>query len=123
MALYRLHKTEWEQQLRQSTDAWKAKMGKSAVEARVGVAAADRKRKCKQDDDLQNDVEGDEATQARRRQKGEGFPGGGKKGISSGLSVVVRRNRERVWADIPRKRRNEVASGSAGAKWWEDAVA
>jgi len=32
MALYKLHKVKWEQELRQSTEAWKAKTGRGKVE-------------------------------------------------------------------------------------------
>ena len=110
MALYRLHKTEWEKQLRPATEAYKIKTGK-------------RKR--------DNATEEDGETNGGRRPKE--FPGGGKKGVSTGLGKIVRKNGVRIDHRTGRvlegKDKGRVG-GEAGAgggsapatagNWWED---
>lgn len=109
MALYRLHKTAWEQSIRPTTEAFKAKMNKG-------------KEKRKRDDESQEADEQDSgADEERPIKKGkkprEEFPGGGRKGVSSGLSVVIRRGGKRV--EGPRQRGVPTASTSGGS-WWEE---
>ena len=117
MALYRLHKTEWEQQLRQSTEAWKAKTGKSK-----GIDAEDSKvdtGKRKRSEDG-HEEEGAELRFSTKKRK-ERFPGGGRKGVSSGLSVVVRRNGEK--GDELAERVLSVGKSTtsiATTRWWEE---
>ena len=100
MALYRLHKVEWEQQPRASTDAWREKTG-----------SGKRKRP-------EEDLEGGGSPKRR-----EEFPGGGRKGISSGLAVVVRRlgQKSGEGGEGQSGRRGPVGT-AGGGKWWEEAA-
>lgn len=55
-------------------------------------------------------------------QEKEKFPGGGRKGVSSGLSVVVRRGKGTA-VPITHGRKGEGGSASSGrekAKWWKE---
>jgi RNA exonuclease 4 len=115
MALYRLHKVEWEQSVRPQTEAYRAKMG--IVLGKGKDSGGKRKR-----DDESESEEGDDDEEARDKKKKDSFPGGGRKGVSSGLSVIVRRGGKRV--DGPRQRgvprpSNEIG-GAGAASWWED---
>lgn len=78
MALYRLHMTEWEAAARKTTEAFKTKTA----------------GKRKQEQDVESDDEdGDgDAPKSKKKKKtvDESFPGGGRRGISSGLSTVVK---------------------------------
>jgi hypothetical protein len=99
MALYRLHKIEWEQTLRQSTEAWKAKNGIDS---------------------------------GRRKRRDDG-KGQGRKGISSGLSIVVKHHGMKGGGldvgkrgivkndnDAPRSRGAGAGTGDTSAgNWWE----
>lgn len=106
MALYRMHKPEWESILRKTTEAFLAK-------TKGGPVGGKRKR----DDD--DDDEEDEPT------KKESFPGGGRRGVSSGLGVIVKRGGKRV---AGAGRNGNVGSGHAtggsggGGKWWEESA-
>ncbi|WWD21834.1 hypothetical protein CI109_106322 [Kwoniella shandongensis] len=127
MALYRLHKSEWEQQLRHTTEAYRAKVGKSA-------GGGKRKRDDEDDDDADEDGEGDaegnEDTPRPKKGKKERqvFPGGGRKGISSGLGVIIRRNGQRIdnggtgGGGSNVSRRERIASASSAGNWWEEAA-
>ena len=95
MALYRLHRKEWEQSVRSATDAWRAK------EAQAGDQSPFRPEKKQRGN-------GDFKAGAR-----ESFPGGGRKGISSGLGAVVRRNGVRV--DAP-----TGGDTVASSQWWAE---
>lgn len=104
MALYRLHKVEWEKQLRPVTEAFKAKTGK-------------RKRS-------KNDEGEDEEGGSGRKEE---FPGGGKKGISSGLGLIVKKNGVRL--DNQKKKGaksgangtgGDADTGGSGLNWWEE---
>jgi RNA exonuclease 4 len=120
MALYRLHKVEWEQELRPVTELYKAKLGK-------GKNKEKEKRK-RQEDSEEGDGSTDEEVSSAARKRGRGnkgeISGGGRKGVSSGMSVVVRRNGQRV---EPKRRgvtRDEegggsVSAGKSGSNWWE----
>jgi RNA exonuclease 4 len=119
MALYRLHKIEWEQTLRQSTEAWKAKNG---------IDSGRRKRADEEDDD--EDGEGGENRNGKRRDDGKGQ---GRKGISSGLSIVVKHHGMKGGGldvgkrgivkndnDAPRSRGAGAGTGDTSAgNWWE----
>lgn len=112
MALYRLHKVEWEQSIRPTTEAYKAKMNKGKGKDKEGGG----KRKRDGDSDDEEEEETSEKQDKRRREE---FPGGGRRGVSSGLSVIVRRGGKRV--DGPRQRgvpRTSAEQGST-ASWWE----
>lgn len=110
MGLYRLHKVEWEASVRPQTEAYKAKMGLSKG-----------KEKRKRDDESEEEEEEGEDT--RGKKKKEDFPGGGRRGVSSGLSVIVRRGGKRV--DGPRQRgvprpSSEIGGAGGSGSWWED---
>ncbi|KAL1406165.1 3'-5' exonuclease [Vanrija albida] len=111
MALYRLHKPEWEASLRKVMEAYREKTGMEPL--------AKGKRKRGADDDDEDEADG------KKRKAPQQFPGGGRKGISSGLSVVVRRFGKKVEGDQP-KRRGPVeapkAGAGAGGNWWEEAA-
>jgi RNA exonuclease 4 len=133
MALYRLHKSTWEQQLRPLTEAYKektAKKSKGAVSSSDMGSGAGKKRKRNDDESGEHveDNEDDEGSadeestpsggkrgRQARRVVGESL-GGGRKGISSGLSVVVRRNGIKVKGGQPK--RGKLVS--TGGNWWEE---
>ncbi|WVQ97089.1 hypothetical protein IAU59_004199 [Kwoniella sp. CBS 9459] len=141
MALYRIHKVEWERQLHHATEAYRAQTQKNA--AGGGSASASGKRK--RDDAESGDEEGDDdedddgASSGGAGKKNQrvikSFPGGGRKGISSGLGLIVRRNGQRIDGTKATytagsggggrgRREREVTSSGGGAgggagKWWE----
>ena len=112
MALYRIHKVEWEKQLRPTTEAWRAKTGKD---------------KRKRDDVTVDGDEGQTATKKGKKEKveREEFPGGGRKGISSGIGLVYRRNGKVVKMTGRQPRSNlsdhDVGGVEEGGNWWEAA--
>jgi len=129
MALYRLHKVEWEKLLRPATEAYRAKTAKSGGK---------RKRGEDEDDDDEDDEEEEETKGKGKKGKREetSFPGGGRKGVSSGLGLIVRKNGVRIdqrsgkvlegkkgGAGGVRGRSDarEQASGGGGegGNWWE----
>ncbi|GMK60017.1 hypothetical protein CspeluHIS016_0902340 [Cutaneotrichosporon spelunceum] len=98
MALFRLNKDAWEASLRGVMEAYAKK---------TGSAMPGRKKKRKRNDE---DEDGQKVS----------FPGGGQKGISSGLSVVVKRFGKKI--DNQPKRRGPAPAASSGASWWEEAA-
>lgn len=77
MALYRLHMTEWEAAARKTTEAFRIKTsGKRKQEEESGSE--------------DSDLDGDAPKSKKKKAAQENFPGGGRKGISSGLSTVVK---------------------------------
>ncbi|WVW80301.1 hypothetical protein I302_102279 [Kwoniella bestiolae CBS 10118] len=115
MGLYRLHKVEWEKQLYHTTEAYRAKIGKSKKGDNT---------KRKRDDEEDHVADEDEQVQGGKRgKKGvEQFPGGGRKGISSGLGVIVRKNGKRVESGAghrEEKRNAPTSQSGAGGNWWE----
>lgn len=113
MALYRLYKPEWEATMRHVMETYRQKAGLES--------SAKGKRKRDEDEDEEGDE--DEAGESAKRGKRKDFPGGGRKGISSGLSVVVRRFGKKVEADQPRRRGPaEAPRAASGGNWWEDAA-
>jgi RNA exonuclease 4 len=78
MALYRLHMTEWEAAARKTTEAFRIKTsGKRKQEEESGSE--------------DSDLDGEAAPKSKKKKAApESFPGGGRKGISSGLSTVVK---------------------------------
>ncbi|ORY28641.1 ribonuclease H-like domain-containing protein [Naematelia encephala] len=114
MALYRLHKTQWERDLRHVTEAYRVKS--EAVKGK-----GKRKREDKEEEREEDEAEDGEKEGERKK---KAFPGGGRKGISSGLSVVVKRNGQRV--EGGRKRGDGGGGGEGGGEgaggggnWWE----
>ncbi len=104
MALYRLHKEAWEASLRGVMEAYAKKTG-TAMPGKKG------KGKRKREDD-----EGEEEGKSGKK----AYPGGGQKGISSGLSVVVKRFGKKV-EDQP-KRRGPAPANSGEGNWWEESA-
>jgi RNA exonuclease 4 len=116
MALYRLHKAKWEQELRPATEAYRSKMGLTHPKDKGKSKDSDEQPtsgKRKREDEDENEWE-DTDGQGREKQR---FPGGGRKGISSGLAVVVKRNGKRL---EPRQRGVPRSSDPGGPKWWEE---
>ncbi len=116
MALYRLHKVEWEKQLRPATEAFKIKTSK-------------RKRDTKTDNDGEEGEDGEtgQAEKEGRKRSKEEFPGGGRKGVSTGLGKIVKRNGVRVdhrtgkVLDGKNGRDAQDATGeSSSGNWWEE---
>ncbi|WVF70720.1 hypothetical protein IAT40_005513 [Kwoniella sp. CBS 6097] len=143
MALYRIHKIEWERQLHHATEAYRAQTQKAASAS--AAAGGKRKRDNAESGDegeSGDEVEGGgvETAKTGKGKKNErvikSFPGGGRKGISSGLGLIVRRNGQRIDGTKAtytagsgsggrgRKERDAVTSGSgpgggSAGKWWE----
>ncbi|WRT65838.1 uncharacterized protein IL334_002789 [Kwoniella shivajii] len=118
MALYRLHKLEWEKQLHHTTEAYRAKVAKGK---KTDTPAANGKRKRDDEDEEDDEDEGDEESTLQAR-KIKQFPGGGRKGISSGLGVIVRKNGKRVESGgghREEKRSGTQTNGSGAGNWWD----
>lgn len=110
MALYRLYKPEWEASLRHVMETYRQKTGMEPLPS---------KRKRKRGDTADGDEEGENDERTKQKQ----FSGGGRKGISSGLSVVVKRFGKKV-EDQPKRRgpAPAPAASSSGGNWWEEAA-
>ena len=125
MALYRLHKNEWEKQLRPATEAYKVKVAKSGKHT---------KRKRDDEEGGEGDDDDEVFAASKRGKKGKGgeeFPGGGKKGISSGLGLIIKKNGVRIDQRTgkvlegkkggPRGRvAEDVPADTGGSNWWEE---
>ena len=86
MAVFRLHRKEWEKEMKPMT----------------------RKRLRAEKDDDDKD-----ALQAPQASMPVAFPGGGRKGVSSGLATVVRRRGGSTRGSVP---------GPEKKKWWKELV-
>jgi RNA exonuclease 4 len=86
MAVYRLHKKDWEKDAKPVTQKRK------------------RKEKDEGDEEDYNDTKPGSSKQTE-------FPGGGRKGVSSGLSTVIKRHGPGG---------NNSASGTEKKKWWKE---
>jgi RNA exonuclease 4 len=93
MAVFRLHRKTWESGRRPEHAA---KPGKAASADAEGS------------DEDEDEDGGEEGAQL--------FPGGGRKGVSSGLSVVVTRRGGKP----DEKRRARPAAGKPKAGWWKE---
>lgn len=110
MALYRLHMTEWEAAARKTTEAFRSKTS--------------GKRKQEDEGSEDEEAEGDAPKSKKKKAAPESFPGGGRKGISSGLSTVVKyhgkgNNNKEPRAPAPpalsvRTRKENAVEG----EWW-----
>ena len=103
MALYRLHRKVWDKDFRP-----------------VPIPGEGRSRKRKRDAvDIEDDVAQEEETQAESttkpvkssKVKVQAFPGGGRKGLSSGLSTIIKRQGVSVKPTVK-------TSESSKQKWW-----
>jgi RNA exonuclease 4 len=112
MALYRLYKPEWEASLRKVTEAYREKAGLAPP------VKGKRKRGDSEGADGDDGDDDDEGAERSTKKKQKEFPGGGRKGVSSGLSVVVKRFGKKVESDQPRRRGLQGAPASSG-NWWE----
>lgn len=97
MALYRLHRKEWEKSFRQFNITKKSK----------------KKRKL---EEMEDDGATEEAAASTKRARSEveEFPGGGRRGVSSGLSTVIKRSVQ----PAKLKTSGKTDSGSNGGNWW-----
>lgn len=111
MALYRLVKPEWEASLRSVMETYREK---------AGLAPMAKGGKRKRQEDAEDDDDEDAAENGKKgKRHPKEFPGGGRKGISSGLSVVVKRFGKKVEDDQP-KRRGPAPVAATGGSWWEE---
>lgn len=150
MALYRLHKTVWEQQVRSITESYREKMGlpamnngpvnkgKERASLTVDPDNAPKGGKRKRGQQSEEDGGGtgrfedeggllhaadSEDRWKKRKQKKKSEAGEGTKGISSGVTEIIRHK------DGTRevKGRKGAAGAGAGAggggNWWEDDAA
>ncbi|WWC88026.1 uncharacterized protein L201_002929 [Kwoniella dendrophila CBS 6074] len=130
MGLYRLHKVEWEKELYRTTEAYRAKVGKGK-KGEIPSSNANGKRKRDNDDDDDHKEDGkiseNETDHIQNGKKGrkavQQFPGGGRKGISSGLGLIVRKNGKRVESGGGHREEKRVtrssASNASSGNWWE----
>lgn len=94
MAIFRLYKREWEKNLRP-------------------VTASSKKRKRDDDEDSTYDEEtiNGETVSTKGSPSKVQFPGGGRKGVSSGLSTVVRQQGKHAGLTTPKTTKQG---------WWKD---
>ncbi|UOH79933.1 RNA exonuclease 4 [Cryptococcus neoformans] len=129
MALYRLHKKEWERSVWRQTEAYRSTSSVNKLKHVLGKRGHDEK-------EVEDGEEtGGESKSKNRKKRDIGggpqqFPGGGRKGISSGLDVIVRRNGQRVdgngRGDGSSRRkagRGEMSTFAGGENWWEQPAA
>ena len=109
MALYRLHKTEWEQSVRHATEAWRKKHAPDG-------GGQKEKRKPDDPEDDAEEVSGESS--ATKKTKAE-FPGGGRKGISSGLGTIVRVGGARIRGKVRGDGESREQTPQSDNKWWE----
>ncbi len=118
MAIYRLFKGEWESAVHRQTEAFATRTKNSTLQLQSG------KRKAGAATDEDEDGQDSGASGGKKRKTAaEHFPGGGRKNVSSGLSVIVRKNGVRI--DPPGKARANragplaQADSGGGGNWWE----
>jgi len=135
MALYRLHKVEWEKQIRPTTEAYRAKTAKIGGKRKRG-------NKEGEEDEDDDDEEGEQSKggKGKRGTREEtSFPGGGRKGVSSGLGMIIRKNGVRIdqrtgkvlegkkggvggvqgRSDAREQASSGRGGGDGGSNWWE----
>lgn len=125
MALYRLHKKEWERSVWRQTEAYRSTSSINKPEDVLGKRGYDEKEV----EDAKD--AGGESKGKNKKKRGTGgsrqqFPGGGRKGISSGLDVIVRRNGKRVdengrgdGSSHRKAGRGGMSTFTGGESWWE----
>jgi RNA exonuclease 4 len=113
MAVYRLHRREWER-------------GSAPLRLPSSSTSVSRDADPEEEDDEDEqeeaqDEEGGRAANKEKKDTGsktkgkESFPGGGRKGVSSGLGVVVRRGSGSGSAP-----RGGKGGGGGGGEWWKE---
>ncbi|KAJ7026742.1 ribonuclease H-like domain-containing protein [Mycena alexandri] len=113
MAVYRLHRKEWEKGTTSRPLPQAKTKGKGKAEASPS------------DDDDDEEAEGDADVPQAKKKKSESekpktFPGGGRKGVSSGLGTVVRRQGTARGGRGGEDKRSVGAGGGGGAEWWKE---
>ncbi|KAF9552649.1 ribonuclease H-like protein [Agrocybe pediades] len=122
MAIYRLHKKEWEKNSR----PLHLPTNKSAPAA---SSSSSNKRKEMSDSESESDSDEEEkgstkaatlkqipSPKAKGKMKASsGFPGGGRKGVSSGLSTVVRR----AGKAVSKGGSSDAVQPKAKSEWWK----
>jgi len=93
MAVYRLHRKEWEKGMRPLSEH--------------GSVSKKRKRPSRTAGDDGGDGDNEEG-QGQGPEQSNTFPGGGRKGVSSGLSIVTRRSS------------GSRSGGDEKSKWWKE---
>lgn len=96
MAVYRLHRKEWEKGNRQL-----AKNGEPGKKRKLGALKRSEAH-------IGDDNEGEEEVKDK-------FPGDGRKGVSSGLTTVIRRG-----INFRNQARGSGSSGEKKTKWWKE---
>ncbi|KAJ7275017.1 ribonuclease H-like domain-containing protein [Mycena rebaudengoi] len=113
MAVYRLHRREWER-------------GSAPLRLPSSSTSVSRDADPEEEDDEDEQEEAQDEEGGRAANKGkkdtgsktkgkESFPGGGRKGVSSGLGVVVRRGSGSGSAP-----RGGKGGGGGGGEWWKE---
>ena len=116
MAIYRLNRKEWDKGFRSLP------LPSSKIESSAPI---NKKRKA-EDDDNDDDVkvfEEEQSTKSKaksKQKKPEEFPGGGRRGISSGLSTIIRRGRqvEHKNYNTSTSETKKSNSGKTSDNWW-----
>ena len=116
MAIYRLNRKEWDKGFRSLP------LPSSKIESSAPI---NKKRKA-EDDDNDDDVkvfEEEQSTKSKaksKQKKPEEFPGGGRRGISSGLSTIIRRGRqvEHKKYNTSTSETKKSNSGKTSDNWW-----
>ncbi|KAJ7711566.1 ribonuclease H-like domain-containing protein [Mycena metata] len=105
MAVYRLHRKEWE----------KGNSSRPLPQAKMkGKGKAEEAGPSDDEDDEDEDV-----PQAKeKKEKPKTFPGGGRKGVSSGLGTIVRRQGTGAARSSEDKR--SAGGRGGGAEWWKE---
>lgn len=93
MAIYRLHRKQWEQAysvvpIRVRNAPSQPTASSESTTSDTPASNSTSKKRSRQSGDDDSDVDSD--TNTKKKEK---FPGGGRKGVSSGLSVVVKRGK------------------------------
>ncbi|KAL1941387.1 hypothetical protein VTO73DRAFT_7204 [Trametes versicolor] len=133
MALFRLHRRQWEKDVRPLPAPRTSARSESPARADPNVSKK-RARSALDSDDGSDGSDGDEdapqaPSKAKPTAKGkekakEGFPGGGRRGVSSGLSTVVKVARPAGAAKGAKVKVKAKTGAGAGGKpkdeWWKD---
>ncbi len=116
MALYRIHKNEWEVGMRVAMERFYEKTGQGRGLV-SGLGAMGKKRKA---GELEGEEEGDAKLSNKDRKKLKrqemASAGSAKKGISSGLSVVVNRPGGK---EVAKARGPAQVTTESSGNWWE----
>ncbi|KAJ7165761.1 ribonuclease H-like domain-containing protein [Mycena filopes] len=111
MAVYRIHRKEWEKGSRP--------LPPPKVKAK-GKAKADAEEGSDDDDELESDDDAEDMGRPKTATQSKTFPGGGRKGVSSGLSTVVKRTAHSGRGRGGDKRSIGGGGGGGGGDWWKE---